>query len=706
MLTDALKQTIQQCYRALLDKKGYRARYGQRQMIAEIAKTLANIEINDKGLRVGGEHICAVEAGTGTGKTIAYLVAALPVALEQNKKLVISTATIVLQEQLVQKDLPDLLRYGGLPFSFALAKGRGRYLCLSKLESVLSAQNSKDPGQALFEDELEDRLDKASFRKLEKLHASFTKNQWDGDRDHLRKPVKNKLWQKVTTDHNQCTNRRCTHFSTCSYFLARQEIGDADLVVANHDLVLADQALGGGALLPAPAESIYIFDEAHHLPDKALNHFNQHFRINSSKQWLGQIPKFLAQITAQAGYQPVLEEQLEHLPKTMSMLNDNLAFAREIITGLFEDEQDEASQYWRFPRGQVPEEIRVLASNLSQLFSQLSMSLELVGNELNDKLNQAVTDSKQVIERNYARISVFYSRSVTSQSLWQSYAQDGDQGTTPVARWLQSIDLPGQKDYELWSSPVMASDLLMELLWQRCHGAVLTSATLTGLNDFNRIHMRMGLPQDTAYRTVPSPFNYQQAATFEVPVTAVDPKSGFEFEQSLVQQLNHLIDPKGATLVLFTARQQMHAVLEKIDPALKALIISQDEVSRQELIRRHRATIDAGSGSVIFGLSSLTEGIDLPGKYVNHVIIAKLPFSVPDDPVEATLNEWLKSQGRNPFWEISVPDATIKLKQACGRLLRSEQDVGRITLLDRRVTTKAYGKAMLDALPDFKRVIG
>ena len=216
----------------------------------------------------------------------------------------------------------------------------------------------------------------------------------------------------------------------------------------------------------------------------------------------------------------------------------------------------------------------------------------------------------------------------------------------------------------------------------------------------------MGLPEAARYHVVPSPFDYQNCATFEVPATAIDPRNGRDFEQSLIDQLNDLIDPKSATLVIFTARYQMLAVYKALDEALKPLVLLQDDYSKQELVRRHRSQIDEGQGSVIFGLGSLTEGVDLPGDYVKHVIIAKLPFAVPDDPVEATLTEWLKEQGKDPFWEISVPDASIKLKQACGRLLRTEKDSGRITLLDNRILTKRYGKPMLDSLPDFKRVFG
>jgi ATP-dependent DNA helicase DinG len=161
-----------------------------------------------------------------------------------------------------------------------------------------------------------------------------------------------------------------------------------------------------------------------------------------------------------------------------------------------------------------------------------------------------------------------------------------------------------------------------------------------------------------------------------------------------------------ATLVIFTARYQMLAVYKNLDDSLKPLVLLQDDYSKQELVKRHCNFIDEGRGSVIFGLGSLTEGVDLPGDYVKHVIIAKLPFSVPNDPVEATLTEWLEAQGRNPFWEISVPDASIKLKQACGRLLRTENDSGKITLLDQRILTKRYGKPLLDALPDYKKQLG
>jgi ATP-dependent DNA helicase DinG len=706
MLTDEQKNAIQSAYKTLINNKGYRPRYGQRLMIAEIAKVLGGIHTDEKGLRLGESHICVVEAGTGTGKTVAYMLACLPMALALNKKLVVSTATIMLQEQLVQKDLPDLVQYSGLPFSYAIAKGRGRYLCLSKLESALTSHADLAPDQALFEDEQALRLDEETLALYEDMEDKVKQGAWDGDRDSWPDVIPAQQWQRVITDHNQCSNRRCSHFADCSYFLSRQNINDADVIVANHDLVLADLALGGGALLPKPEETIYVFDEAHHLPDKALSHFSGQFRLAAGKQWLKQVPRLLTQIASEVGYDQTLGEQIEKLPSILKQMEDNFAFVEEIIEGLWSSgiyPVDE--RVLRFSRGEVPPDLRIIAKNLALMFSQLNRVLELVADMLMEKGRDEGPELKQVAEQNYMRLSIPLGRSETAMHLWQSYASQDEASAIPTARWLNKIELPGQPDMELCSSPVMASQILQQMLWSSCFAAVLTSATLSALNSFNRASTRMGLPADSHFHVVPSPFDYQQVATFEVPPTATDPRDNQAFEAALVSQLNTLIDPQSATLVIFTSRFQLQEVYRGLDDSIKSLVLLQDDYSKQELVRRHRAAIDEGAGSVIFGLGSLTEGVDLPGDYVKHVIIAKLPFAVPNDPVEATLTEWLKEQGKDPFWEISVPDASIRLKQACGRLLRTEKDSGRITLLDRRILTKRYGKSLLDALPDFRRVL-
>ncbi|MBE0401550.1 ATP-dependent DNA helicase DinG, partial [Halomonas sp. FME1] len=229
------------------------------------------------------------------------------------------------------------------------------------------------------------------------------------------------------------------------------------------------------------------------------------------------------------------------------------------------------------------------------------------------------------------------------------------------------------------------------------------SATLTALGRFERLQERAGLANRYRYQALPSPFDYANAV-LRVPKEATDPSDREAHERAIVSFVSQLAD-KEAALVLFSSRAQLRAVDKALPASVKARVLAQDALPKRELIERHRAAVDKGDGSIIFGLASFAEGIDLPGDYLTHVVITRLPFAVPDDPVGATLAEWIESQGGNAFMRISVPDASIKLVQACGRLIRKESDRGTITLLDKRVITRRYGQALLDALPPFRREI-
>jgi len=560
-------------------------------------------------------------------------------------------------------------------------------------------------GQWLFEDELAQKLDTTTQQQYQQMADAYDKQHWNGERDSWQGALIDQVWQPITTDHRQCTKRQCSYFKACCYFQARREAFEADLIVANHDLVLADLSLGGGALLPAPSESIYIFDEAHHLPDKALSHFNYHVRLKATKQWLEQVPRLLSHLVQLLTKAQTLQKQAEKAPELVKQIDENLVFAAEIVNETVAQMPQTDDGQWRFSQGVVPSELRVIANNLALQYNRINALLEDIAELLMEMAKQDA-EYRLLVEQQYPQLALFQGRCGAAQMLWQSYAQEVDMTAPPTARWIRQVEGSGrQLDFELWSCPVMVNDLLTEMLWSTCFGAVLTSATLTGGDQFERFKGRAGLPQTARYKVVPSPFNYQERATFAVPAGAADPKDSVRFHQLLAEQLNQLIAPHEATLVIFTSRQQMRDAVAGLNASLRQLVMLQDDFSKQLLVKRHCERVDAGEGSVIFGLTSMTEGIDLPGAYVNHVIIAKLPFSVPSDPVEATLNEWLKGLGRNPFWEISVPDATMRLKQACGRLLRSEQDSGRITLLDRRILTQRYGKTMLDALPDYRRLL-
>jgi len=706
MLKPKVKQEIQGAYTRFLDSKGLKARYGQKLMIAEVARTLGGIELDEEEKRSSEGHICVVEAGTGTGKTVAYLLAALPIAKALGKKLVVSTATVALQEQIVHKDLPELKQHSELKFNFALAKGRGRYLCLSKIDRLLMEhESSVNPTQALYEDELP-QASEQSVKIYQSMVEALAGNKWDGDRDNWPETVQQEDWSRVTTDHRQCTGRRCSNVSACSFLKSRDSLGSVDCIVANHDLVLADLALGGGAILPDPAETIYIFDEGHHLPDKALNHFAHHSRVQSTTKWLDQCNKQLGVVLGQISGAGNVDHFGEQLPAALMECKRHQDLVWPLLQNLADDiKPDERTLRYRFEQGVVPGNIQLLAVELARSFDRLSDLLDKMGRELSESMDDSFCKVPKVdLETSYTLLGNWQARAAANQSLWASYASPDKSEYVPTARWFTVVESSGYLDFEVCSSPILAAGTLRNSLWQNCFGAVVTSATLTALGRFDRYQMRAGTPSDSHYQVVPSPFDFS-AAELCVPAEAVDANEAQAHSMALIKHIPVMIDKSKGSLVLFSSRRQMEEVNESLPVSWQELILVQGDRSKQEILVQHKKRIDQGKGSIIFGLASFAEGVDLPGEYCTHVVIAKIPFAVPDDPVEAALAEWIEARGGNAFMEISVPDAALKLVQACGRLLRSETDRGTITLFDRRMISRRYGKAILNSLPPFTRNI-
>ncbi len=706
MLTDAIKQQIQGSYSSFLDSRGMKARYGQKMMIAEIARTLGAIELDDENHRQSSGHICVVEAGTGTGKTIAYLLPCLAIAKALGKKLVVSTATVALQEQIVNKDLPELLQHSGMHFSFALAKGRGRYLCLSKLDNLLAEyQSGLNPTRALYEDEYPS-VSAQAVKLYESMVDALAANKWNGERDTWPRSLEQDEWQPITTDHRQCTGRRCSNVSSCSFFRARDSIHNVDCIVTNHDMVLADLALGGGAILPEPEDTLYVFDEGHHLPQKALSHFAYHSRTLATGKWLEQCNKGLGAVLGAIRGAGHVDRYAEQLPAALmdckGRLDDIYPQLESLVqTIALEDRQS----HYRFPGGKIPDNLLMQCIEISRSFSRLTELLGRMVVEVNEAMEDPHCPVPKIdLENHYPLLGTWQARAEANTQLWTSYATPDAGGSVPRARWLTPVDNSGSMDIEVCSSPILAAHTLAHSLWERCCGAVVTSATLTALGRFDRFQMRAGTPADSNYTVVPSPFDFARAS-LEIPGWVIEATQADTHTASLVKHLPQLLAQDEASLVLFSSRRQMLDVYEQLPADWRSLILVQGDASRQEILLQHRERIDEGGGSVIFGLASFAEGVDLPGDYCRHVVIAKLPFAVPDDPIEAALSEWVEARGGNPFMEITVPDAALKLIQACGRLLRTETDTGKISLLDRRIITKRYGKAILNSLPPFKQVI-
>lgn len=718
MLAPETKQVIQKAYSQFLQSRELQARYGQKLMIAEIAKTLGAIELDEDGQRTSDGHVCVIEAGTGTGKTVAYFLAALPIAKALGKHLVVSTATVALQEQIVYKDLPELKKHSELTANFSLAKGRGRYLCLAKLDRQLNEVQSPQTLALGFpqSDFLQEsaRSDEQTITLYHSMMEALSAGKWDGDRDSWPKSVEEDQWRPVTTNHRQCSGRRCSFVGNCSFFKSRDQINGVDCIITNHDLVLADLALGGGAILPPPEDTIYIFDEAHHLADKARNHFSHYSRLESTQKWLDECKQSMDLAVEQIGAAGDIKRRLHQLPDVLADCKTHLNSIQPMLLDCLEtasagqsssgsgQQFGKQSNRYRFAHGIVPSSISEAASEATQSFGRLVDILTRITEELSDNLEDNLSVPKADLENWYPVIGSWLARAEANLALWVSYASN-DVSDIPDARWIEKMENNNNVEIAISSSPILAAQTLEELLWSRCCGAVLTSATLTALGTFERLAMRSGTPADSNYQMVPSPFDYSKAK-LHIPEQACDAGDAFHHTEAMIETLPQLLDKDAGSLVLFSSRRQMLDVYERLDSDWQERILLQDDRSKQETMAEHRRRVDREEGSVIFGLASFAEGVDLPGKYCSHVVVAKIPFSVPDDPIEAALAEWIKDRGGNPFMEISVPDASLKLIQACGRLIRSESDTGTITIMDRRLTTRHYGKAILDSLPPFTRV--
>ncbi|MCK9469474.1 MAG: ATP-dependent DNA helicase DinG [Porticoccaceae bacterium] len=704
-LSEALKQEIQAGYRAFLAKRELRPRLGQRQMIGAIASSLGRAENHDGDAANYEPPICVVEAGTGTGKTLAYLLATLPIARALKKTVVVATGTVSLQSQLVERDIPDLLAATGWHYKFALAKGRGRYLCNIKLEQCLDAAGARDAGQFLFEDEMLFSPDRRTLDLIGELGKAFEVGAWNGDRDSWPDAIADSTWRALTVDRRQCAGHRCRKIHECSFFQARNALDEADCIVANHDLVMADLALGGGVILPDPAQTIYVFDEAHRLADITLRHFGAAAPLLGTVQWLEQVHKGLAVARKGATSDPTIC----HLMDLANHAVDDALRELRLSAPLWRDQLDAllpaGADHYRFPNGDIGELNRDRAGRLANLFSALDSRLSALSEELESALENPHHALPRVdLEQLFQVTGNWLGRCESVSDLWFQMAAADEEGRTPRARWLTPDD-SGQ-DVVVSVSPISAADLLRQSLWQRCFAAVAASATLRALGTFERFAATTGLPRHATTLAVPGAFDYSSAAVLAVPDIGADGSDASAHTDALIERLATLISPNEGTLVLFSSRRQMETVAEALEETITAPLLVQGQYSHGEVIRRHRETVDGGEGSVIFGLASFAEGLDLPGDYCRHVVIAKLPFAVPDSPLQAAQAEWLESRGLNPFRAMTLPDTSLRLIQACGRLLRSEQDSGRVTILDRRLVTKFYGKQLLDSLPPFRREIG
>lgn len=679
MLSDSLKKEIRANYELITQAlPQFKARKAQNYLVAEIAKVLAGDY--DKSRR-----ILVAEAGTGIGKSLAYILAGLPVSLRLSKKLVISTATVTLQEQLVTKDLPFFRQHSDFKFTFTLAKGRQRYCCEHKL---LNQHKEEDPQTAMFTE----KPQVGDVELLAKLKHNYLEGKWDGDQDSWPTPIPRRIWQQIVSDKHSCKKALANH-RQCPFHRARDNINKADVIVVNHALLLADLELGGGVILPEPDACFYVLDEAHHLPKISRDFSSANVNIKTSQDWLKKIKQVSTHVNRVVHRQTTITPGINMLESANEMVNDlktiELYFRNNPL------DYNKSNQY-RFPMGEVPQPIInsliSLKEESKKCLSAVNKLVNITSEELKDA-NIKLSDAEPIL----IETGFYIQRLENLGALWTMLLKDRTATQAPIAAWVNN-DNDG---FTLCASPLEVGGLLEYMLWSQAAAVILCSATLTSLNSFDYFMRQAGLKQNdgTQYLRLNSPFDYP-SISLNVANMQYDPtEKGFDNE--LVDKIESLIEEKAGNLVLFASYWQMNLVADKLRRKFPTALLVQGEMSRTKMITMHKKACDKGVTSILFGTGSLAEGLDLPGHYLTNLMITKLPFAVPDSPVEEAHAEWITSRGGNPFMQITIPEASKKLIQSCGRLIRKETDTGKITLLDKRVITKRYGKSLINALPPF-----
>ncbi|MEP6964489.1 MAG: helicase C-terminal domain-containing protein, partial [Polaromonas sp.] len=588
---------------------------------------------------------------------------------------------------------------------YDILKGRARYVCESRLEGVINDAEQDSMLPAELQDGFADTRRQASSVPRDRAEAMrWFKNAakklhtgaWDGDIDSLPQPPESDDWRRVAANAHACNGGQCEYFRSCAFFRARRQAASATLQVANHALILA--TLQTDSTLIDPGNTLFVFDEAHHLPGIAADQFSCRARLGTSS-------KLLTSLRA------VVLRHARVLPA--STRPDPVAFAQLITSA--SDKLAMLEGYWsearlvsaektvhRFAHGQIPEALIPECEQLATLMRAMASVVASIAAALmepDESLSQAEREEQA---RAGVEMGVYLSRLGTLQKLFEAWASHD---RIPWAKWLEWADdvVGTTPDAWLCASPMTAAQVLSKSLWKSVSAAVCTSATLTACGSFDFFDRLSGMNRFPERRAlvVTSPFDYAVQGELRIASMKHSPKSA-GFSDELGEKLPALLrEHQHGQLVLFTSRRQMQSCHAALPGDLSAQVQVQGTRSRTELLKEHSRRVIAGERSIIFGLQSFGEGIDLPGQLCEHVVIDKLPFTPPNSPVEEALAEWLGTQGRDPFTELSVPRAGMKLAQWAGRGVRTVSDRAVITVCDTRLVNMRYGAAILAGLPPF-----
>ena len=689
-----------------------RPRAGQREMAAQVAHTFAHAHL---GKPTEGEDsppntavapsIAVIQAGTGVGKSLAYSAPAIAMALQRGTRVVISTATVALQEQLVNKDLPALAAHLGQPFRYALAKGRGRFVCQLKLERLVGSSDLyPEEADDLFGETLPAKpVAQAERQAQQQFYASMAEalaqGRWDGDRDSLDTPPAPEAWSPVAAEGSSCTGRHCPAFQSCSYYERRKELVAAQVIVVNHDLLLSSL---GARLLPELDNCLLVLDEAHHLPATALAQFASNMDL-SRLQWLDKLTSRALRIG-----QLLEVEEIADIPQHSSGLRQAMGqLAQAAMAQYGETLKSPEARFGpasaRIPRGVLPEALLPPLEAVLAHSTGLLDVLRAIAKALRSTIKETPDEAPRLAAL-YAQLGSLAPRLEAVFATTELLLHTPAPGQAPAAKWF-TLEMDGEWiALQAHASPILPGSTLRQHLWSQVRGGVLTSATLTSCGSFDFFLREVGLHDLPTLATleVASPFDYPSQGVLWAHHTQADPKHAGPFTQEMVHTLLHdLASVQTGALVLFTSKEQMRQAVDALPSALRSKVLVQNTMPRFALLNKHREQVEAGHASIIFGMQSFGEGLDLPGALCASLFITKLPFAPPDDPVGEARAEWLRSSGRNPFTDLVVPATAIRLAQWVGRAIRTEHDQAQVYCYDRRLCVTSYGQQIQKSLPDF-----
>jgi len=600
----------------------------------------------------------AVEAGTGVGKSFAYLIPTVDLVCRQACKALISTFTITLQEQLINKDIPFLDNCMPQKFTAVLAKGRGNYLCKRRLAFALQRQ------RVLFD----------RFGSQLELISNWANKTEDGSLSDMPLLPKNHIWDRVKSEHGNCRGRKCPHFRDCFYWRARRRLENADIIVANHALLFSDLVLKEQGVSLLPDYRYVIIDEAQNIEHVAEDHFG----INISNHRIRFLLDGLYNPRTHKGLLAYINA--EEAIDTVSRIGKEVKVFFNRVRDWYESTKDQTNG--RCYKNFVDDIISGYLKNLRLELAKLAKEAE----DVDEKL-----EIMRFIDR--------------CESLEQDLENFLLQKQADYVYWVE-VDGDGAATVRLRSAAVDVGPEVKKCLFDRYESVILTSATLSTdaareKGGFDFFASRIGLDDFDAVK-LGSPFEYEKQVTIYIEKDLPNPNEAAFIGAAAEVLKKYVLKTAGRAFVLFTS----YAMLEEIAGKLSNWLAENDIVLLQQGSNVDRTTLlkqfKTDGNNVLFGTDSFWQGVDVPGEALSNVIIVRLPFAVPDQPLLAGRLEQIRRQGGNPFYDYQLPSAIIKFKQGFGRLIRSKADTGIVVILDSRIINKSYGVRFFAAIPKCK----